>query len=65
MTATGLLTADARSQIEARGLRIMQPGQVAEAVIACFVGEHTGGAWVVEVGRDLTPYNFRGVPGPR
>jgi short-subunit dehydrogenase len=65
MTATGLLTADARSQIEAQGLRIMDPRQVADAVIACFGGEHTGAAWVVELGRDLMPYNFRGVPGPR
>ena len=65
MTATGLLTADARSQIEAQGLRIMDPRQVAEAVIACFRGEHTGAAWVVELGRELMPYNFRGVPGPR
>ena len=65
MTATGLLTADARSQIAATGLRIMQPVQVAEAVMACFAGEHTGGAWVVELGRELMPYNFRGVPGPR
>lgn len=65
MTATGLLTADARAQIESRGLRIMDPRQVADAVIACFVGENTGAAWVVELGRDLMPYNFRGVPGPR
>jgi NAD(P)-dependent dehydrogenase (short-subunit alcohol dehydrogenase family) len=65
MTATGLLTADARSQIESRGLRIMDPRQVADAVIACFLGEDTGAAWVVELGRDLMPYKFRGVPGPR
>jgi NAD(P)-dependent dehydrogenase (short-subunit alcohol dehydrogenase family) len=61
MTATGLLTGDARSQ----GLRIMEPRQVADAVIACFLGEETGAAWVVELGRDLMPYKFRGVPGPR
>jgi NAD(P)-dependent dehydrogenase (short-subunit alcohol dehydrogenase family) len=65
MTATGLLTADARTQIAARGLRIMDPVQVAQAVMACFLGEHSGGAWVVELGRELMPYNFRGVPGPR
>jgi NAD(P)-dependent dehydrogenase (short-subunit alcohol dehydrogenase family) len=65
MTATGLLTADARSQIDAQGLRIMDPRQVADAVIACFLGEHTGDAWVVELGRELMPYKFRGVPGPR
>jgi len=65
MTSTGLLTADARAQIESRGLRIMDPRQVADAVIACFLGENTGAAWVVELGRDLMPYNFRGVPGPR
>jgi NAD(P)-dependent dehydrogenase (short-subunit alcohol dehydrogenase family) len=65
MTATGLLTADARSQIESRGLRIMDPRQVADAVIACFLGEDTGAAWVVELGRELMPYKFRGVPGPR
>lgn len=65
MTATGLLTAAARAEIESRGLRIMDPRQVAEAVMACFVGDDTGEAWVVELGRDLMPYKFRGVPGPR
>jgi len=65
MTATGLLTADARTQIATQGLQIMDPRQVAEAVIACFLGESTGDAWVVELGRDLMPYKFRGVPGPR
>ncbi|MEO8694754.1 MAG: SDR family NAD(P)-dependent oxidoreductase [Acidimicrobiales bacterium] len=65
MTATGLLTTDARRQIETQGLHIMDPRQVADAVIACFLGEDTGDAWVVEVGRDLMPYKFRGVPGPR
>lgn len=65
MTATGLLTPDARTQIETQGLRIMDPRQVADAVIACFLGDSTGDAWVVELGRDLMPYKFRGVPGPR
>ena len=65
MTATNLLTADARSLIETQGVRIMEPRQVADAVIACFLGEDTGEAWVVELGRDLMPYKFRGVPGPR
>lgn len=65
MTATGLLTADARAEIEARGLHIMDPRQVADAVLTCVVGEHTGEAWVVELGRDLMPYKFRGIPGAR
>ena len=51
--------------IEAQGLRIMEPHQVAEAVFACLRGDDTGCAWVVELGRDLMPYKFRGVPGPR
>ena len=65
MTATGLLTADARSQIAARGLQIMEPRQVADAVLACMLGDGTGDAWVVERGRELMPYKFRGVPGAR
>jgi hypothetical protein len=43
----------------------MEPRQVAEAVMACFTGEHSGEAWVVELGRHLMPYRFRGIPGPR
>ena len=65
MTATGLLTPAARAEIEARGLRIMDPDQVATAVLTCFTGANTGEAWVVELGRDLMPYKFRGIPGPR
>jgi NAD(P)-dependent dehydrogenase (short-subunit alcohol dehydrogenase family) len=65
MVATGLLTADARAEIEAKGLRIMEPRQVADAVMSCFAGDHTGEAFVVELGRELMPYRFRGIPGPR
>ena len=27
--------------------------------------EETGRAWIVQVGREPLPYEFRGVPGPR
>jgi NAD(P)-dependent dehydrogenase (short-subunit alcohol dehydrogenase family) len=65
MTATGLLTKEAEAEIAAQGLRLMEPAQVAAAVISCFEGDETGQAWIVELGRDLMPYQFRGIPGPR
>ncbi len=65
MTATGLLTKEAAAEIAARGLQLMEPEQVAAAVLHCFEGDDTAQAWIVELGRELMPYKFRGVPGPR
>jgi NAD(P)-dependent dehydrogenase (short-subunit alcohol dehydrogenase family) len=62
---TGLLTNDFKQELGGRGLRLLQPGDVAEGVWAAYQSEGTGEAWVVQPGRDPLLYEFKGVPGPR
>jgi len=62
---TNLTTPEFRSELEGRGLRLVQPHHVAAGMWAAYTSEGTGEAWVVQPGRDPLPYEFRGVPGPR
>jgi NAD(P)-dependent dehydrogenase (short-subunit alcohol dehydrogenase family) len=62
---TGLLTPGFKEQLNGRGYRLLQPGDVAEGVWAAYESEGTGEAWVVQPGREPLRYEFKGVPGPR
>ena len=62
---TPIVTADLREWIESEGIPLMEPEQVADAVLAAAQSEDTGQAWVVQPGREPLRYEFRGVPGPR
>jgi NAD(P)-dependent dehydrogenase (short-subunit alcohol dehydrogenase family) len=44
---------------------LLTPDEVATAVLGVALSEHTGQVFVVQPGRTLEPYRFRGVPGPR
>jgi NAD(P)-dependent dehydrogenase (short-subunit alcohol dehydrogenase family) len=65
MTDTNILTADAKSMLAEAGFPIMPASQIADAVLEIVVTGRTGECWVCQPGRDATPYEFRGVPGPR
>jgi NAD(P)-dependent dehydrogenase (short-subunit alcohol dehydrogenase family) len=54
-----------REELVARGLRLLQPSDVAEGVWAAYRSEGTGEAWIVQPGREPLLYEFKGVPGPR
>src|SRR5205085_9520240 len=62
---TPIVSSDLRSELEKRGLPLIPPDQVAEAVLAAARSPETGQAWVVQPGREPLVYQFRGVPGPR
>jgi NAD(P)-dependent dehydrogenase (short-subunit alcohol dehydrogenase family) len=62
---TPIVTPELREWIEGEGIPLMEPEQVAEAVLGAARSEHTGQAWVVQPGREPLRYEFRGVPGPR
>ncbi|MGH3320692.1 MAG: SDR family oxidoreductase [Streptosporangiaceae bacterium] len=47
------------------GFPLLSPDGVAAAVEAALFSTETGGAWVVQPGRETVPYRFGGVPGPR
>jgi NAD(P)-dependent dehydrogenase (short-subunit alcohol dehydrogenase family) len=62
---TPIVAPELREWIAAEGIPLMEPDQVAEAVLAAARSGDTGRAWVVQPGREPIPYEFRGVPGPR
>jgi NAD(P)-dependent dehydrogenase (short-subunit alcohol dehydrogenase family) len=62
---TPIVTADLREWIASEGIPLMQPEQVAEAVLVAARSGDSGHAWVVQPGREPLRYEFRGVPGPR
>ena len=63
-TATAM-TASEQPQLEAAGFELMQPEQVAEAIVAAGRSEETGQAWIVQPGREPVKFRFPNVPGPR
>ena len=62
---TPIVTPELREWITSEGFALMEPEQVAEAVLVAARSEDTGQAWVVQPGREPLRYEFRGVPGPR
>lgn len=59
------LLGENRALMDASGFPLLQPEDVAEAVIRAIESGGTGQAWVVQPGRGPLVYEFRGVPGPR
>jgi NAD(P)-dependent dehydrogenase (short-subunit alcohol dehydrogenase family) len=62
---TPIVTPELREWIRSERFALMEPEQVAEAVLVAARSEDTGQAWVVQPGREPLRYEFRGVPGPR
>jgi NAD(P)-dependent dehydrogenase (short-subunit alcohol dehydrogenase family) len=62
---TPIVSAELREWIDGEGIPLMQPEQVAAAVLVAARSGETGQAWVVQPGREPVRYEFRGVPGPR
>src|SRR5581483_3310309 len=63
-TATAMTAAE-QPQLEAAGFALMQPEQVAAAILATARSEETGQAWIVQPGREPIKFRFPHVPGPR
>jgi NAD(P)-dependent dehydrogenase (short-subunit alcohol dehydrogenase family) len=59
------MTADAQAGLDAAGFPLMEPEQIAEAILLAGRSEETGQAWVCQPGREPTLFRFPGVPGPR
>jgi NAD(P)-dependent dehydrogenase (short-subunit alcohol dehydrogenase family) len=47
------------------GFPLLEPGDVADAVLLAARDEETGQAWVVQPGREPLKFRFPNVPGPR
>lgn len=59
------MTAPQQDAFDAAGFPLMEPEQVADAVLVAARSELTGQAWVCQPGREPTLFRFPGVPGPR
>jgi NAD(P)-dependent dehydrogenase (short-subunit alcohol dehydrogenase family) len=59
------MTEPEQAKLDAAGFPLMEPEQIAEAVLVAARSELTGQAWVCQPGREPTLFRFPGVPGPR
>jgi NAD(P)-dependent dehydrogenase (short-subunit alcohol dehydrogenase family) len=65
ITATPLVGDESIAALRAAHFPLIDPEQIAEAVVDRMRGDETGLAWVCQAGRDAVAYHFRRVPGPR
>ncbi len=61
---TPLIDGEIRDALAGSGFPLIAPEEVAEAVLACMLGDATGQAVVVQLGREPTAYRFGRSPGP-
>jgi NAD(P)-dependent dehydrogenase (short-subunit alcohol dehydrogenase family) len=59
------MTEPEQAKLDEAGFPLLEPEQVAEAVLVAARSELTGQAWVCQPGREPTLFRFPGVPGPR
>jgi NAD(P)-dependent dehydrogenase (short-subunit alcohol dehydrogenase family) len=59
------MTEGAQADLDAAGFPLMEPEQVAAAILAAGRSEETGQAWVCQPGREPVRFRFPNVPGPR
>lgn len=65
IVATPLLGDEAIEMFGQAGFPLLEPEDVAEAVMTIVTGSGSGECWPVQPGRTPEPYQFRQVPGPR
>ena len=59
------MTEDAQAELDAAGFPLMEPDQIAAAVLLAAHSQETGQAWVCQPGREPLKFKFPNVPGPR
>jgi NAD(P)-dependent dehydrogenase (short-subunit alcohol dehydrogenase family) len=62
---TPMIDGELRTAVEREGFPLLQPGDVAGAVLLAARSGETGQVWAVQPGRDPLRYRFPNVPGPR
>jgi NAD(P)-dependent dehydrogenase (short-subunit alcohol dehydrogenase family) len=55
---------DFRGVLESSGVPIIPVEKAGAAVLEIFDSAEGGQAWLLQAGRDVMPYRFRGIPGP-
>jgi NAD(P)-dependent dehydrogenase (short-subunit alcohol dehydrogenase family) len=59
------MTEPAQADLDAAGFPLMEPDEIAAAVLLAARSEETGQAWVCQPGREPLQFKFPNVPGPR
>ena len=59
------LIGDGKQVLEAAGFPLLEPEDVARAVLVAARSEESGHVWVVQPGREPLTFRFPNVPGPR
>jgi NAD(P)-dependent dehydrogenase (short-subunit alcohol dehydrogenase family) len=62
---TPLIDGEIRDSLAGVGFPLIAPEAVADAVLGCVLGDDTGQAVVVQLGREAVAYRFGRPPGPR
>lgn len=62
---TPLVGDDAAAQLDAAGFPLLDPSDIANAVLMCVTGKETGQAYACQPGREPAQFRFANVPGPR
>ena len=62
---TNIVSAEAREGLASIGVPLLDPERVVDAFIAAITSEESGQCWYIQPGRDIEPFRFRNVPGPR
>jgi NAD(P)-dependent dehydrogenase (short-subunit alcohol dehydrogenase family) len=59
------LLRERRGRFVEAGFPLLQPAEVAQAVLTAARSDGTGQVWIVQPGREPEPFRFPGIPGPR
>jgi NAD(P)-dependent dehydrogenase (short-subunit alcohol dehydrogenase family) len=62
---TNILSGSAREALGNMGIPILPVDTVVDAFIAAVESGEGGQCWFIQAGRDIEPFGFRGLPGPR
>lgn len=62
---TPLVGEDAATLLRDSGFPLIQPEEIAEAVVRAVRSGESGNCWIIQPGREPLVYEFKGVPGPR
>jgi NAD(P)-dependent dehydrogenase (short-subunit alcohol dehydrogenase family) len=62
---TNIVSAEAREALSSIGIPLLQVDRVVDAFVAAIESGEGGQCWYIQPGRDIEPFRFRNVPGPR
>ena len=62
---TNIVSSEAREALASIGIPLLEVGRVVDAFVAAIESGEGGQCWYIQPGRDIEPFRFRNVPGPR